>query len=66
MPIVLPKYQLKALWEAGDLIIYDNRSLVHAATWFDAVNIERIMWRTTVWGNPGEAYEGETRSWVPR
>ncbi len=61
-----PRFTYTHEWEAGDLIIYDNRSLVHAATWFDAVNIERIMWRTTVWGNPGEAYEGETRSWVPR
>ena len=53
-------------WEAGDLIIYDNRSLVHAATWFDAAHHARVMWRPTVWGTPGAFYAGEARSWVPR
>ena len=46
-------------------MIYENRSMIHAATWFDAVAYDRIMWRTTVWGNPGEMYDGEKRSWVP-
>ena len=50
-------------WRAGDLIIYDNRSSVHAATWFDAAAHGRVMWRTTVRGNPGDAYAGEAESW---
>ena len=52
-------------WDAGDLVIYDNRSLIHAATWFDAAAHLRVMWRTTVWGNPGPEYAGEAKSWRP-
>ena len=52
-------------WENGDLIAYDNRCLAHCATWFDADRYERLMWRTTVWGNPGPLYAGESRSWIP-
>nr|MCH9670159.1 TauD/TfdA family dioxygenase [Gammaproteobacteria bacterium] len=51
-------------WAPGDLIIYDNRSQVHCATWFDASRYERLMWRTTVRGNPGPEYDGESRSWL--
>ncbi len=40
-------------WTAGDLVVWDNRCLVHAATWFDADKESRVMWRTTVSGNPG-------------
>jgi taurine dioxygenase len=53
-------------WNPGDLVVWDNRCLVHAATWFDAANLERLMWRTTVHGNPGAAYAGEQKSWIPR
>jgi taurine dioxygenase len=51
-------------WTAGDLVVWDNRCLVHAATWFDAEKEHRVMWRTTVSGNPGPAYAGERKSWV--
>jgi len=53
-------------WKPGDLIVWDNRCLVHAATWFDAAKLERVMWRTTVHGNPGALYAGEGKSWIPR
>ena len=52
-------------WDRGDLIVWDNRCLVHAATWFDAARHERLMWRTTVHGNPGALYAGERKSWLP-
>jgi taurine dioxygenase len=52
-------------WDRGDLIVWDNRCLVHAATWFDAARHERLMWRTTVHGNPGVLYAGERKSWIP-
>ena len=26
---------------------------------------DRLMWRTTVTGNPGPAYAGEKLSWIP-
>ncbi|MBI3514713.1 MAG: TauD/TfdA family dioxygenase [Proteobacteria bacterium] len=51
-------------WTEGDLVVWDNRCLVHAATWFDTATQVRIMWRTTVSGNPGAAYAGEQKSWV--
>jgi taurine dioxygenase len=51
-------------WTRGDLIVWDNRCLVHAATWFDAEKEGRVMWRTTVGGNPGAAYAGERKSWI--
>jgi len=51
-------------WTAGDLVVWDNRCLAHAATWFDAATLARVMWRTTVSGNPGIAYAGEARSWL--
>ncbi len=52
-------------WSRGDLVIYDNRGLAHAATWFDSEAHRRLMWRTTVRGNPGDEYAGEARSWIP-
>jgi taurine dioxygenase len=51
-------------WSKGDLLIWDNRCTVHAATWFDAEREARVMWRTTVSGNPGAAYAGEAKSWL--
>jgi taurine dioxygenase len=51
-------------WNAGDLLVWDNRCLLHAATWFDADKEARVMWRTTVSGNPGAAYAGEHKSWI--
>ena len=53
-------------WTQGDLLVWDNRCLVHTATWYDGDNEQRMMWRTTVRGNPGAIYAGETRSWMPR
>jgi taurine dioxygenase len=58
-----PEFVYVHEWSPGDLVIYDNRSTIHTATWFDAERHGRVMWRTTVWGNPGAAYEGESRSW---
>jgi taurine dioxygenase len=51
-------------WTVGDLVVWDNRCLVHAATWFDAEREARVMWRTTVSGNPGAVYAGEKKSWI--
>lgn len=53
-------------WTEGDLLVWDNRCLVHTATWYDAEREQRMMWRTTVRGNPGAEYAGEAPSWRPQ
>ncbi len=52
-------------WRQGDMLIWDNRCLIHAATWYDGDKEGRLMWRTTVHGNPGDLYAGEKKSWLP-
>ena len=37
-------------WEVGDLVIWDNRTLMHSATWFDDRKYRRRMLRTVVRG----------------
>ncbi len=59
-----PEFVYVHEWTRGDVLVWDNRCLVHAATWFDADKERRVMWRTTVRGNPGAAYAGESRSWI--
>lgn len=53
------------LWREGDLVIHDNRNMLHAPTWYDAVQYPRTMWRTTVSGAFDPAYAGERPSWTP-
>jgi taurine dioxygenase len=62
--ITRPEFVYVHEWTKGDLVVWDNRCLVHAATWFDADRESRVMWRTTVSGNPGAAYAGEPKSWI--
>ena len=59
-----PQFVYVHEWTEGDLVVWDNRCLVHSATWFDAEHIKRLMWRTTVSGNPGSLYAGESKSWL--
>ena len=63
--VTQPRFTYAHEWQAGDLVVYDNRCTLHCATWFDAARHGRVMWRTTVFGNPGPAYAGERRSWLP-
>jgi alpha-ketoglutarate-dependent 2,4-dichlorophenoxyacetate dioxygenase len=41
-------------WKEDDLVIWDNRCVLHRATPFDATGHKRFMQRTTVAGNPAE------------
>ena len=59
-----PEFVYVHEWTRGDVLVWDNRCLVHTATWFDAAKETRLMWRTTVSGNPGAAYAGESKSWI--
>ena len=63
--ITQPRFTYAHQWSAADLVVYDNRCTLHCATWFDAARHGRVMWRTTVFGNPGAEYAGERRSWIP-
>jgi taurine dioxygenase len=60
-----PAFTYTHEWSQSDLVIYDNRNLLHSATWYDSTKNKRLMWRTTVSGNPGAQYEGEVKSWIP-
>jgi alpha-ketoglutarate-dependent taurine dioxygenase len=57
-----PAHALEHNWKAGDLVVYDNRSVIHCGTWYDQARYPgRVMWRLTVSGNPGprEDWDGE-------
>ena len=44
---VMQRYVYRHKWKAGDIIIWDNRSALHKATWYDGDRYERLMYRTT-------------------
>jgi alpha-ketoglutarate-dependent 2,4-dichlorophenoxyacetate dioxygenase len=41
-------------WQEGDLVIWDNRCVLHRATPYDTTRYKRLMQRTTVSGEPAE------------
>ena len=41
-------------WQVGDLVVWDNRCVLHRATPFDATRYKRLMQRTTIGGDPVE------------
>ena len=41
-------------WMVGDLIIWDNRCVLHRATPYDTHRYKRLMQRTTISGDPAE------------
>ncbi|MFO1163148.1 MAG: TauD/TfdA family dioxygenase [Reyranellaceae bacterium] len=61
-----PEFTYVHEWTQGDVLVWDNRCLIHTATWYDADKEQRMMWRTTVRGNPGAIYAGEAKSWIPQ
>jgi len=63
--ITRPEFVYVHEWTRGDLIVWDNRCLMHAGTWYDSEREKRVMWRTTVSGNPGPIYAGQKKSWIP-
>jgi alpha-ketoglutarate-dependent 2,4-dichlorophenoxyacetate dioxygenase len=46
-----PQYCYSHAWREGDLVIWDNRSVLHRATAYDTTNHKRLMQRTTVGGD---------------
>ncbi|HUI35243.1 MAG TPA: TauD/TfdA family dioxygenase [Stellaceae bacterium] len=45
-----PQFCYSHAWRAGDLVIWDNRAVLHRATAYDTVGHKRLMQRTTVSG----------------
>lgn len=39
------------VWRKGDLVMWDNRAVLHTASLFDHTRYQRLMYRTTVAGN---------------
>ena len=46
------RFRYVHVWKDHDYLIWDNRCLLHRATPFDGEKYERIMYRTTIAGNP--------------
>ena len=49
-----PQFVYSHRWTAGDLVVWDNRCVLHRATPYDAQREKRLMQRTTVGGDPAE------------
>jgi taurine dioxygenase len=45
-----PAHVHRHKWSVGDLVIWDNRTLLHSASWFDAERYQRRMLRACVKG----------------
>jgi alpha-ketoglutarate-dependent 2,4-dichlorophenoxyacetate dioxygenase len=49
-----PEFRYRHEWREGDLVIWDNRAVLHRATPYDTVRYRRLMQRTTVSGDGRE------------
>lgn len=45
---VQDQYVYRHKWQPGDILVWDNRSALHKATWYDGTRYERLMYRTTL------------------
>jgi alpha-ketoglutarate-dependent 2,4-dichlorophenoxyacetate dioxygenase len=52
--VTQPEFRYRHEWQEGDLVIWDNRCVLHRATPFDTTRHKRLMQRTTVSGDPAE------------
>src|SRR2546428_2849654 len=52
--VTLPRFRYRHEWTEGDLVIWDNRCVLHRATPYDSVRHQRLLQRTTVSGDPAE------------
>ncbi len=51
-----PRFVYRHRWQQGDLVMWDNRAVLHTASLFDHERYQRLMYRTTVAGGaPGLA-----------
>jgi hypothetical protein len=47
-----PEFTVKWCWRPGDVVVWDNRCTLHAATGFDHERYAREMWRLTLLDRP--------------
>jgi alpha-ketoglutarate-dependent 2,4-dichlorophenoxyacetate dioxygenase len=52
--VTQPQFCYRHEWQVGDLVVWDNRCVLHRATPFDATRYKRLMQRTTIGGDPVE------------
>lgn len=48
--MVQPEFRQVHRWRAGDLVLWDNRTLMHTATEYDRERYRRHIWRSSVRG----------------
>lgn len=46
-----PEHRMSHAWREGDVIVWDNRAVLHRATYYDATKHKRFMQRTTIGGD---------------
>jgi alpha-ketoglutarate-dependent 2,4-dichlorophenoxyacetate dioxygenase len=46
-----PEFKLSHAWREGDVVVWDNRAILHRATYYDPVKYKRFMQRTTIGGD---------------
>lgn len=46
-----PRFVYRHRWHRGDLVMWDNRAVLHTASLFDHTRHQRLMYRTTVAGH---------------
>jgi alpha-ketoglutarate-dependent 2,4-dichlorophenoxyacetate dioxygenase len=52
--VTRPEFCHRHEWREGDLVVWDNRCVLHRATPYDSVRHKRLMQRTTISGDPTE------------
>ena len=52
--VTQPQFCYRHVWTEGDLVIWDNRCVLHRATPYDTTRYKRLMQRTTVSGDPAD------------
>jgi alpha-ketoglutarate-dependent 2,4-dichlorophenoxyacetate dioxygenase len=52
--VTQPEFRYRHEWTEGDLVIWDNRCVLHRATPYDTARYRRLMQRTTVSGDPAQ------------
>ena len=46
-----PRFWYEHTWAVGDVVVWDNRAILHRATHYDPVKYKRFMQRTTIGGD---------------